>query len=161
MALNAYMRLQGETQGEIRGPVTQLGREDSILVLAVDHEIVTKLDEIGSLPAKRQHKPITITKEIDKSSPLLMNAFVNRERILVLELHFWQPSATGKEVQFYTIQLIDAYIVSNHFEMLNYRYPENASHKEREHIAFVYSKIIWTFEDGGVTSEDDWEAPVS
>ncbi len=30
MALNAYLRLTGEVQGEIKGSVTQAGREDSI-----------------------------------------------------------------------------------------------------------------------------------
>ena len=45
--------------------------------------------------------------------------------------------------------------------MLNNKYPENMQHKEREHISFCYQKVIWTFEDGGITSEDDWEAPVA
>ena len=33
-------------------------------------------------------------------------------------------------------------------------------HEVREHISFTYQKITWTFEDGGITSEDDWEQPV-
>lgn len=33
-------------------------------------------------------------------------------------------------------------------------------HREREHVSFVYQKITWTWEDGGITSEDDWETPV-
>jgi type VI protein secretion system component Hcp len=30
----------------------------------------------------------------------------------------------------------------------------------REHVSFTYQKIIWTYVDGGITAEDDWEAPV-
>ena len=30
----------------------------------------------------------------------------------------------------------------------------------REHVSFTYQKIIWTYEDGGITAEDDWEAPI-
>jgi len=26
-------------------------------------------------------------------------------------------------------------------------------------VSFVYQKIIWTWTDGGITAEDDWESP--
>ena len=158
MALNAYMRVTGETQGEIRGSVTQAGREDSIMVLAVDHEVVSPRDEASGLPTgKRQHKPLTITKEIDKTTPLLMNALVNNENITDMEIRFWAPSNTGQEFQYYTIELLNASIAGIRFEMLNNKYPENMQHKECEYVTFCYEKIIWTYEDGGNTAEDDWE----
>jgi len=160
MALNAYMRLTGETQGEIKGSVTQAGREDSIMVIGFSHEVVSPRDAASGLPTgKRQHKPFSIIKEIDKSTPLLMNVLVNNENIKDWELRFWQPSKSGKEVQFYTVQLLNASIASIRAELLNNRYPENMQHKEREHIAFCYQKITWTYEDGGISAEDDWEAP--
>ena len=158
MALNAFMRLKGATQGQIRGCETRAGREDSIMVIAFDHQVLSQLDSSSNNATGRpQHKALTITKEIDKTSPLLMKALVNNELIVEFELRFWQPSATGKEVQFYTIQLVKASIVSIRQEMLNNRHPENVQHREREHVSFCYGKIIWTFEDGGITSESDWE----
>lgn len=161
MALNGYMKLTGERQGEIKGSVTQAGREDSIMVIAVNHEVISPRDAASGLPTgKRQHRPLTITKEVDKSSPLLMQALVNNENIVELEVRFWRPSKSGQEQQFYTIQLRDASIAGIRFEMLNNKYPENMQHKEREHVSFCYQKIIWAFEDGGLTAEDDWEAPV-
>ena len=30
-----------------------------------------------------------------------------------------------------------------------------------ETVSFTYQKITWTWVDGGITAEDDWEAPVS
>ena len=160
MALNAYLRLTGETQGEIRGSVTQRGREDSIMVIGFSHEVISPRDAASGLPTgKRQHRPLVITKEVDKSSPLLMNALVNNETITEFRLDFWQPSTTGQEFQFYTIELINASIAGIQLEMLNNKYPENMQHKEREHVSFCYQKIIWTFQDGGITAEDDWEAP--
>jgi len=45
--------------------------------------------------------------------------------------------------------------------MLNNKYPENMQHKESEHISFTYHKIEWTWNDGGITAEDDWESPVA
>jgi type VI secretion system secreted protein Hcp len=162
MALNAYLKLSGKTQGEIKGSVTQAGREDSIMVIAYSHEVVSPRDAASGLPTgKRQHKPLTITKEVDKSTPLLMNVLTNNEQISKWELRFWQPSPSGQEVQHYTIELENASIASIRSEMLNNKYAENMNHKEREHVSFCYQKITWTWMDGGITASDDWEAPVT
>lgn len=156
-ALNAYLRITGQTQGQIEGSVTQAGREGSIMVIGFAHEVVSPRDAASGLPTgKRQHAPVKITKEIDKSSPLLMNAWANQETLINFELRFWQPTASGIEEQFYTIILHDAKIVSIRQEMLNNKYPENMQHKEREHIAFTYRNIEWIYEDGGIQSSDDW-----
>jgi len=160
MALNAYLKLKGQKQGDIKGSVTQKGREDSIMVIAVNHQVVSPRDAASGLPTgKRQHKPFTITKEVDKSSPLLYSALVNNENITQWKLQFWQPSAAGKEQQHYTIELTNASIAGIQMEMLNNKYPENMQMKEREHVSFCYQKIVWTWMDGGITAEDDWEAP--
>ncbi len=160
MALNAYLRLDGETQGEIKGSVTQAGREDSIMIIGFSHEVISPRDAASGLPTgKRQHKPIVITKEIDMATPLLQMILVNNESIKTWKLEFWQPSKTGQEFQFYTIELMNASIAGIQAEMLNNKYPENMQHKEREHISFCYQKIVWTFMDGGISAEDDWEAP--
>jgi type VI secretion system secreted protein Hcp len=162
MALNAYLKLTGKTQGEIKGSVTQVGREDSIMVIAYNHEVVSPRDAASGLPTgKRQHKPLTITKEIDKASPLLMTVLTNNEQVTKWELRFWQPSPTGQEVQHYTIELENASIASIRSEMLNNKYAENMNHKEREHVSFCYQKVTWTWMDGGITASDDWEAPVT
>ncbi|MGB7452989.1 MAG: Hcp family type VI secretion system effector [Lysobacterales bacterium] len=161
MALNAYLNLTGETQGKINGSVTRAGREDSIKVIAVNHEVASPRDAASGLPTgKRQHKPFVITKEVDKSSPLLYQLLTNNENITEWDLRFWRPSRSGKEFQYYTVELVNATISGIQLEMLNNKYPENMKHREREHVSFVYQKITWTWEDGGITSEDDWETPV-
>ncbi len=154
------MKLTGATQGNVAGSVTQSGREDSIMVIGYSHEIVSPRDAASGLPTgKRQHKPLTVTKEIDKATPLLTNLLVNNENVSALEVRFWQPSPTGAEVQHYTVELTNASVASIRTEMLNNKYPENMQHKEREHIAFCYQKVTMTWTDGGITAEDDWEAP--
>jgi type VI secretion system secreted protein Hcp len=160
MALNAYLYLEGESQGRIRGSVTQAGREDSIMVIAAGHEVMSPRDAASGLPTgRRRHTPFTITKEVDRASPQLYSLLVNNERITGWKLEFWRPSRSGKEQQHYTVELVNASISDIQFEMLNNKYPENMQHKEREHVSFCYQKIIWTWVDGGITAEDDWEAP--
>ena len=162
MALNAYLTLEGETQGPISGSVTQAGREESIMVIGYNHEVVSPRDAASGLPTgKRQHKPLTITKEVDKSTPLLMNVLVNNENLTAWRLDFWRPSRSGMEEQFYSIELLNANIAGIRSEMLNNKYEENMRHAEREHVSFTYQKITWTWQDGGIMAEDDWETPVS
>lgn len=157
MALNAYMRLTGEAQGEIKGSVTKAGREDSVMVVACSHEIDSPRDPASGLPmGKRQHKPLVITKEIDRSTPLLMNALVNNENISELTLEFWKPSRSGKEEQYFTIELVNAHIANIRQEMLDNRVPENMRLAVTEHVSFVYQKIIKTYMDGGISAEDYW-----
>jgi type VI secretion system secreted protein Hcp len=167
MALNAYLKVTGAKQGAIKGSVTQKGREDKIMVIAVSHEIVSPRDPASGLPTgKRMHKPFVITKELDKSTPLLYNVLVNNENLSEWDLQFWTPQlkaagGLGTEVQHYTVQLINANIASIHFKMANNRHPDLMKIAEYEEIAFTYQKIIWTWNDGGITAEDDWEAPVA
>jgi len=166
MALNAYLTLKGQKSGQIKGGTTQKGREDSIMVIAVSHEVVSPRDAASGLPTgKRMHKPLVITKELDKSSPLLMAMMTTNENIASWTLKFWAPqkqavgSGTGQEVQNYTIELVNANIASVSFRMANNKHPDLMKFAEYEEVAFTYQKITWTWNDGGITASDDWEAP--
>ena len=157
MALNDYLKLKGQRTGEIRGSVTQKGREGKIMVIAIDHELSNPRDPSSGLPTgKVRHKPFQITKELDKSSPLLYQVMTTNENIPEWELQFWRPSATGVEVQNYTIKLTNANIADIQFQMLNNRNPDLMKYAEFEEIAFTYQKIEWIWVEGGITSSADW-----
>ena len=166
MALNAYLRLKGQKTGDVKGSVTQKGRADSMMVIAYAHEVVTPRDVASGLPTgKRQHKPLMILKEIDKASPLLYNILVNNENIPTWKLEFWTPqikaaTGVGSEVQYYTIELTNANICQIEQYMLNNKDPELTRYAPSERVYFTYQKITWTWVDGGITAEDDWEAPM-
>jgi type VI secretion system secreted protein Hcp len=162
MALNAYLTCEGETQGKIVGSVTQAGREDMMEIYGWSHEVISPRDAASGLPTgKRQHKPIVVTKPVDKATALLMNVLVNNENITTWKLDCWKPSRAGKEELYYSIELVNANVAEIRAESLNNKYPENMKHETRAHVAFTYQKIIWTWQDGGITAEDDWETPVS
>jgi type VI secretion system secreted protein Hcp len=156
MALNAYLVLKGQKQGAIKGGVTQKGREGHIAVFAIDHGITSPRDTAsGQASGKRMHKPLTVTKEIDISTPLLYNALVQNENITELSLFFWAPSSTGVEKQYFTIKLTNASIASINTEMLNNKDSDNAKYPVMEQVSFTYQKIEWTIQ-GGQTSTDNW-----
>ena len=159
MALNAYLKLSGSKQGEIKGSVTQKGREGQIMVTATDHEVFYSKDPATGLPTgKRQHKPFRITKDVDRSSPLLYMAMINNEDITTWELRFWTSSATGAEEQYYTVKLTNALISDVVFHMPNTRNPDFSKYPESEEIFFIYQKIQWIWTDGDLSAQDDWGA---
>ncbi|MGK3992676.1 Hcp family type VI secretion system effector [Sorangium sp. So ce1024] len=168
MALQAHLKLKGVTQGAIDGSVTQKGREKTIAVIAVQHQIISPRDPATGMPSgKRQHKPFVITKELDKATPLLYNALVNNESISEWELKFYTPGTQatkniGKEQNHYTVKLTNATVASIDFYMENTRRPpEGKDVPEYEKIAFTYQKIEWSYDDGDGArqADDDWEAP--
>lgn len=158
-ALNAYLTLAGQSQGQIHGDVTTAGREGTIEVYAFDHTVFSPRSGSTGLPTgKRQHEPLRITKSIDKSTPLLMSAWVNNENLTQFELRFYQPDPkTGAERNYYTIILTNAHIVSIQQEMLNNKNPDFQSYPAREHVTFVYEGIEWVHPTSGNYFSAPWE----
>jgi len=165
MALNAYLKMKGQKQGDFKSNVTQKGREGLIMVIAVDHSIVAPRDAASGLSTgKRMHKPLGITKVTDPTTPLLYNALVHNENIPTFKLDFYttqqtnRQESTGVEWNYFTIELTNASICSGDFRMLNNKNPELMRYEEYEQWGFVYQKIQWTYQKGGQTAIDDWEA---
>lgn len=156
-ALNAYLQATGQKQGKIRGSVTKKGHENKIAVLSWSHEIVSPRDAASGLPTgKRQHKPILITKEIDKSTPLLFQALVDNEKLTSVELAVFADDDKTGTTPIYTVRLTNAEISQIRMETQG----EGKDAKEVMVISLVYQKIEWVWNDGGITAMDDWETPV-
>ena len=162
MAGNAYLTLAGQKQGPITGGVTEKGKEGSILVHAFNNRVLSPRDPTSGLPTgKRQHVPVVILKEIDKSSVVLWNALVNNESLTTWVLRFWTQAANGAMQEIYTITLTNASIASIEEYMLDNTVAANASLPMMERITFTYQKIQWVWTAGALTAQDDWESPVS
>jgi type VI secretion system secreted protein Hcp len=127
------------------------------MVIAANHEIASPRDPASGLATgKRVHKPFVITKELDKSSPLLYQAMVTNEIIIEWELQFWAPSVTPIEKQNYTVKLTNASIADIRFRMPDNKRVDEEKLNEYEEIEFTYQKIQWTWVDGNITASDDW-----
>jgi type VI secretion system secreted protein Hcp len=163
MAMMAYMWAKGQKSGPIKGSVTQKGREDSVAVIAVSHSIISPRDPQSGLPTgQRMHKPYVITKELDKSTPILYNVLCTNENLSEVVIKYWTPqikatTGVGSEVNHFTVKLTNANIASLDFRMANIRHPDLVKFPEYEEVAMTYQKIEWTWNDGGITAMDDWE----
>lgn len=160
-----YAWFKGVTQGDIKGfgswvgEDDQIGMEGSSLIQAFDHDINIPLDTATGLGVgRRQHGPVTLTKRIDKASPLLYAALVRNEGLTVTVKWFrYTQGGGGGQVHYYTILLEDARLVGmkEFFPPVMDQRMESWSHQET--LKIRYRRITWTWEDGGVTATDDWQ----
>lgn len=155
--LNAYMLATGEQQGQIKGSVTQAGKVDQMQVLQSSHEIVSPRDPASGIPTgKRQHKPFTITKPIDKATPLLLKALVTNETLTQVVINYWRPGPGGTEQLAFSVTLTGARIVNHVIKQLPTYDPANVPVPELEEVQFVYDKITWTWTSPNLTTTDSW-----
>lgn len=139
----------GEIQGLIEGSSEVADREGSILLVGFSSGIDVPTDAGSGIPTgKRQHRPITISKLLDKSTPKLLQACVSGENLPSVSFDFYRLDSGGKEQHYYTILLENARITS---------YSHTGANSES--LSFTYQKITWVWEDGAITAEDDWETP--
>jgi type VI secretion system secreted protein Hcp len=159
MALSAYLTLVGQKQGAINGSVTEKTHENSILVHGYDNLITSPRDQTSGLPTgKRIHQPITITKELDRSSVPLWNALVNNENLTTWQLKLWLTTSMELSTQIYTVSLTNAIVTSIRDYRSDIPTEATASGAALQDVTFTYQKIQWTWTDGGLTAIDDWQA---
>ena len=162
-----YGWFEGVKQGSIEGHGSwpgeddQAGREGSSLVQMFEHEITIPRDpQSGQASGRRVHHPVRIVKRIDKASPKLYQALCTGERFNKVEFKWFRidPTGAGGQQHYFTTQLEEAVLVSmkEWFPITSDSSKGDYSHFED--CCFTYRKIIWTWEDGGIQTEDDWKA---
>jgi type VI secretion system secreted protein Hcp len=154
-AMTSYMEIEG-----IQGGVTDEGKEGTIAVHSLGHNLSAPYDPATGLPSGgRAHTPLRILKVIDKSSPLLYQALVTRQNLSPVIIKFYTIDDAGREVHYYTIELEDAHIISITPSYPPNFVPDNASYYHMESVGFVYGKIKWTHELAGIEFDEVWHQP--
>lgn len=75
MAIPVYLWLYDEEDKLVRGGVEVNGREGSIEIVGMQHDVFIPTDDLTAATiAIHQHEAYTFEKEIDRSSPLLYRA---------------------------------------------------------------------------------------
>ena len=146
----------------ISGPNGNIAGEladGSIEGLAYQHEIVTPRDPASGLATgRRQHKPLTLVKPIDRATPHLYEALAKNRKIDDVILKFYRKDPkTGAMTHYYTIQLVDAFVTSVRGWKPNTRDLSADRAGDLEEVSFYYREIRGTTEgEGGTTTEDTW-----
>ena len=169
MPTPAYMSIEGTKQGNITqgtltadsvGNIWQQGHEDEILVEAFKHTVMVPTDpQSGQPTGQRVHRPLTITKVYDKSSPLLYQALTSGERLPKVVIKWYRTTLEGQLEHYFSHELEDAVIVDITAKMPNCQDPSQAHFTHLEDVTFTYRKITWTHQKASTAGSDDWRAP--
>jgi type VI secretion system secreted protein Hcp len=161
MPMPFHMELTGKTQGNMsEGCSIIQGRENTILCQALDHELYIPHDPQTGLPTgKRVHRPLTVTKTFDKSSPKMYQAVTSGERMTDVTMKYYRITPEGTEEHYFTIKLEDAIIVSIKPWVPNALDQAKEKFTHMEDVSFTYMKIIWTWVKDGVEAQDSWAVP--
>ena len=137
-AFDAYMTIKGSKQGQIKGDAMS----DQIRLVSVARDTPMA----AAMPTGwRMHSTITITKEIDRASPMLAQAASTHETLSDVEITFTGGASGAKTAQ--KIVLTNAVIL----------YVRKSGGNEL--ITFDYQTIDVTYTHGGKTAMDDWDTP--
>ncbi|MDF3840687.1 Hcp family type VI secretion system effector [Pseudomonas citronellolis] len=157
MANHGYMTITGKVQGLISagcstqdsiGNKCQAEHADEIMVLSCSHNMAN----IGNID-KPTHHPIIITKNVDKSSPLLAQALSSREEINCT-ISFYRVSSFGMQEKFYSISINGGIIADLTLEMPHAILLHDA--EPQEHVAIRYRDITWTHHSAGTSGYSTW-----
>jgi type VI secretion system secreted protein Hcp len=151
----AYMTVTGQKQGNIKG--TSKVHKDAIDILGYTYEVISPRDPMSGLPTgQRMHKPIVITKNLDKSSPNLFTALCTNENLSKVQICYC-TRLSGKTEEFLKLTLSNASIAELQVE--------GERDLPHETISFTFTKIEMEFnaiDDKGASlggwtqASDDW-----
>jgi type VI secretion system secreted protein Hcp len=167
MALQAFIAVKGNKQGQFKGESTQVARKDKwIQVLSFQMGVQSPQDSTTGRPSgKRQYKPVVITKEWGAASPQALTACATNEVLTDVAIEFSKVRPNGQEYIYQTVSLTDAILVA--VERFTRQQdgtlllpPGPANTFELESWSFTFRKIEVVDKDGNTSFLDDWSVAV-
>ena len=157
MAHPIYMTIKGKQQGDISagcstpesmGNKCQEAHLNEIMVLSYTHQMtnVANLD-------RATHGPVIITKNIDKSSPLLAQALAQREAV-TCKIDFYRTTSNGSQEKFYSVEIQDAVIID--LMVMTPHVTQDNEAEPSEQLAIRYGDISWTHHIAGTSGYSYW-----
>ena len=161
MASHSYMTITGKRQGLISagcsghssiGNKCQSGHQDEIMVLAYSHDMLAGID--GNVAGGRgKHMPVTITKAVDKSSPLLASALHEGEEVECI-INFYRTASAGGQERYYSIHLTGARITYIGLQVPHAIRMNDA--EPQELVSIRYRDIAWAHVPGATSAYSTW-----
>lgn len=155
MPIPGNLTVEGPS-GKIEGSCEIEGREGSILVQAFDHVVELSSDERGMVVGRRVHRPLTVTKEIDRSTPLLYQAMCTGTFLPKVVLDWYRVDETGAQELYFKISMRNAMVSKIHPWVPNVLDEASQGFRHMEDISFSYQSITWSWVLDGIEYEDRW-----
>lgn len=135
-----------------------LGREGAIEVMNSSYGVRQPVDSnTGSMTGCRQHSPVVIHKQLDKTSPFFAIAVCEQKRFQKAVLKYYEIVEAGIEVEIYNITL-EGVVVSS-VDFTHVYYPGSSTPNMHEVVGLRFRGIEWNYVRGNIKYDDAWMKP--
>lgn len=158
MALPIYLWIYEEEGELLKGSVEGYGREGSIEIVGMQHDISLPTDNInGAITGAHQHEAYTFEKKIDSSSPLLYRALTTGRTLAKAIFRYYRINYNGSEEEYFKVVLDKVKVCHVVPIMFDVRDMDFESYGHIEHVGLHYEKIHWSYLDGNIQHADCWK----
>lgn len=158
MAIPVYLWLYEEDEKLLKGGVDITGREGSIELVGMQHDVFIPTDDMtGAATGTRQHEAHTFEKEIDPSSPLLYRALTTGRTLAKAIFRYYRINNNGMEEEYFNIMLENVKVCHIVPVMFDTKDPDFEKHGHIEHVGLRYEKNTWNYVDGNIQHADSWK----
>ena len=160
MAYEFYVSIEGQKQGKFKGESPRDTHKAKLPGVRFSYECVSPRDaNTGQASGKRQHRPVTFTKEWGASSPQIFQALVTNEVLKTVLFEFVHTTPEGTEEVYHTVKLTNA-TVSGLQQFVGQSEEgskgELYATRELETVSMTFQKIEIENKVGKTVAMDDW-----
>jgi type VI secretion system secreted protein Hcp len=154
VAYEFYVTIEAAKQGRLAGESTRETHKGKIAGIGFSYEVTASREAAsGRASSKREHGPVTFTKEWGAASPQLFSALVTNEAITSALFEFVRSNDVGVEHVFHTIKLTDAAVTSIH-QYVAAQDDAELDNAELEDVAITFRGIEISNVDGRTSASD-------
>jgi len=167
MAFEAYGKIKGKTQGDLKSETPRGPHEGKFAILRFEWGVSSPKDQKTGLSAgRRTHSPFVFCKELGAATPQLFQALCTNEEIEEAMFEFTRTTPEGAEEVYFTVKLTRAQVASIRYSTGGEKLGGDASARgggqydlmEQEEVQLTYGKVEVTHVPGSTSSIDDWNA---
>lgn len=152
MSTPAHLWLEDENGSPIVGSCLIPQRQGSIELKSFSHGVTIPVDpNWGKLTGMRVHRPITIVKEFDQTTPLLYRTVCEGRLMKKAIIKMYRILESGIESEYFNIILENAKLTT----ISPYLSPGMSS-THLETIELRYEAITWKYTEGNIIYRDSW-----
>ncbi|HGF3969362.1 TPA: Hcp family type VI secretion system effector [Yersinia enterocolitica] len=153
MSTPAHLWLEDENNTPVVGSCMMPLRLGSIELKSFSHGVTIPVDASwGKLTGTRVHRPISIVKEFDQTTPLLYRAVCEGRTMKKATVKMYRILDSGIESEYFNIILDNVKITT----IAPYLAPNGMSSTHLETLELRYEKITWKYTDGNIIYSDSW-----
>lgn len=153
MSTPAHLWIEDENGSPIIGSCLMPLRLGSIELKSFSHGVTIPVNPgRGKLTGTRIHRPITLVKEFDQTTPLLYRAVCEGRVMKKGTIKMYRILESGIESEYFNITLDNVKITT----VAPYLSPNGLSSTHLETLELRYEAITWKYVEGNIIYKDSW-----